>query len=98
MIEKTIGEVRFELDPDDLPTMNDEALARLRAMNDEDIDLTDISEQGGKPGRRVSGPRFGAPPAAVVLDRHVLRFFHETGGASAARINAVLREYAEAHR
>ena len=98
MNEKNTGEVRFEFDPDNLPTMSDERLAALRAKTDEDIDLSDTPCQGGKPGRRVGGPRFGAPPAAVVLDRDVLRFFHENGGASGARINAVLREYAEAHR
>jgi hypothetical protein len=68
MSEKTTGEVRFELDPNNLPTMSEDELAALRAMSDEDIDLSDTPDQGGKPGRRVGGPRFGAPPAAVVLD------------------------------
>jgi uncharacterized protein (DUF4415 family) len=73
-------------------------MAALKSMTDEDIDYSDTPSQAGKPGRRVYGPRFGRFQDVVVLESDVVRFFEETGGASAARINAALREYAEAHR
>ena len=98
MSEKNIGEVRFELDADNLPQMSDERMAALRAMADKDIDYRDTPSQAGKPGKRVGGPRFGAPPIAVVLEPDVLNFFRESGDISSGRINTVLREYAETHR
>lgn len=98
MSVKTIGGVRYELDPDDLPTMSDERLAALRAMTDDEIDLRDTPSQAGKPGRRVGGPRFGVPPIVVVLDADVLQFFHDKGDTSSTRVNAALREYVAAQR
>lgn len=98
MSEKTTGEVRFVLDPNNLPTMSEERMAALKAMTDEDIDYSDTPSQEGKQGRRVGGPRFGAPHDVVALEPDVLQFFKETGDASSTRVNAALREYAETHR
>jgi uncharacterized protein (DUF4415 family) len=98
MSEKTTGEVRFELDPNNPPRMSKEQRAALKSMTDDDIDYSDTPSQAGKPGRRVLGPRFGNPQDVVALEPDVLEFFKETGELSATRINAALREYAETHR
>jgi uncharacterized protein (DUF4415 family) len=98
MSEKNTGEVRFVLDPNNLPRMSEERMAALRAMTDEDIDYSDTPPQTGSPTRRVFGPRFGNPQDVVALEPDVLQFFKETGDASSARVNAALREYAETHR
>jgi uncharacterized protein (DUF4415 family) len=98
MSEKNTGEVRFVLDPNNLPRMSEERMAALRAMKDEDIDYSDTPPQTGPPTRRVGGPRFGAPHDVVALEPDVLQFFKETGDTSSARVNAALREYAETHR
>jgi uncharacterized protein (DUF4415 family) len=98
MSGKNTGEIRFEFDPDNPPRMPEERMAKLRAMTDEDIDFSDIPPQTGPPTRRVHGPRFSRPQDVVALEPDVIRFFEETGGASSARINAALREYAEKHR
>jgi uncharacterized protein (DUF4415 family) len=93
--------------------MSEERMAALKAMTDDDIDYSDTPSQEGKQGRRVGGPRFGAPQnfddlelvltavpedPMVALEPDVLQFFKETGDASSARVNAALREYAETHR
>ena len=98
MSEKTTGEIRFELDMDNLPTMSEERMAALRAMTDEDIDYSDTPSQAGKPGRRIYGPRFGNVQELVALEPDILAFFKESGDAPAGQINAVLREYVENHR
>ncbi len=53
MNERTSGEVRFELDPDNPPTMSDEQIAALRSMTDEDIDLSDAPARTDQPTRRI---------------------------------------------
>ena len=98
MSEKSSGEVRFQLDPENLPSLSKQEVDRLRAMTDEEIDLSDGPAQTVPPTRRVLGPRFGAPATMLVLEPDVLEFFNENGGVSAGKINAALREYAETHR
>jgi uncharacterized protein (DUF4415 family) len=98
MSEKNTGEIRFELDPDNLPRMSADRLSALKEMADEDIDYSDTPPQTVPPTRRIMGPRFGNPHDVVALEPDVLQFFKETGGASSARINAALREYVETHR
>ena len=98
MSEKDIGEVRFELDPFDLPRMSEDRMAALRAMKDGEIDCNDTPEQRGEPTRRVFGSRLVSPHDVIALEGDVLDFFRGTGDSSSTRINAVLREYAEAHR
>jgi len=98
MSEKSTGEIRFELDPDNPPGMPEERMAALRAMTDQEIDLSDIPPQTGSPTRRVFGPRFGHPHDLVAVDADLLEFFQEAGEAPGGRINSVLREYVERHR
>jgi uncharacterized protein (DUF4415 family) len=75
-------------------------------MRDEDIDFSDIPSQAGKPGWRP-----GLYPAAtaemrraalaqkiLILDDNVAEFFKASGDDAPAKMNAVLREYAETHR
>ena len=47
MSEKSTGETRFDLDPDNPPRMPEERMAALRAMTDQDIDVSDIPPQTG---------------------------------------------------
>ena len=96
MSEKRTGTTTYTLDPAHPPRMTEEQKAKLLAMRDEDIDLSDTPSQEGKLGRRVGGPRFGFE--AIVLDRDVLEYFHRQGDASSERINAVLREYVQSHQ
>ena len=76
--------------------MTDQELADLRDLKDAEIDYSDIPPQAGKSWRRVGGARFDFE--TVVLDKDVQDFFRHDGVVSAERVNAVLREYAEAHR
>ena len=73
-------------------------LKRLDAMTDEDIDFSDIPEQG---------PEFFAnailwpgikEQITIRLDPDVLKFFRETGRGYQTTINAVLRKYMEARK
>jgi len=51
MSEETTGKtVYFTPDPNHPVRLTEEERARLDAMTDEDIDLTDIPSQAGKPG------------------------------------------------
>lgn len=115
MSKEDTGTVSFTLDPLNPPTLTPEEHARLDAMRDEDIDLSDIPEQGHKTGwvrgnikERIAqriADRAARDAAAVTtesavvqLEADVLSFFQESGDVSEERINAVLREYADAHR
>jgi uncharacterized protein (DUF4415 family) len=106
MSKKNTGEVRFVLDPNNLPTMSEERMAALRAMRDEDIDLSDIPSQAGKPGWRpglydagVSDVRRAAlREGLLLLDEDVVEGFRKIGDSSPQKMNAVLLEYLETHR
>lgn len=69
---------------------------RIDAMRDEDIDFSDIPEQGPEffanailwPGLKEQ--------ITIRLDPDVLKFFRKTGRGYQTTINAVLRKYMEA--
>jgi uncharacterized protein (DUF4415 family) len=81
--------------------MTPEQLQALRDLRDEDIDLSDIPDQGGKTGwRRVSDlvPEENKQQITLRLDADVLAFFRSTGRRYQSRINAALRDYMLAHK
>jgi len=76
---------------------------RLDAMQDEDIDLSDIP--GITPemfARMVVRRGLKRPPTkqqiTIRLDEDVLQWFREQGNGYQTRINALLRAYMEAHQ
>ena len=102
--------VVFRLDLDNPPPFTEEQqqqLQRLREMKDEDIDLSDIPEQSGL-GNWTRPGLFGGPVGKLrrealkekllLLDEDVIDLFRETGDNSPDRMNAILREYAQARR
>ena len=78
--------------------MSEERIRRLKALRDEDIDLSEVPDQGGKSWRRVAVPATGTQSSILLLDADVATLFKENGDATAERMNTVLREYAIAHR
>ena len=76
-------------------------LAALSAKPDSEIDYSDIPKQTkvvkwSRPGALV--PLQNKQQITLRLDTDVLNFFKRTGERYQSRINAVLREYVEAHR
>ena len=77
--------------------------ARLDAMQDEDIDLSDIPEITPEMFARMVVRRgLKRPPTkqqiTIRLDEDVLQWFREQGNGYQTRINALLRAYMEAHQ
>jgi uncharacterized protein (DUF4415 family) len=69
---------------------------RIDAMQDEDIDLSDIPEQGAEFFANAilwPGPK---RQITLRLDPDVLKFFRKQGRGYQTTINAVLRKYMEA--
>lgn len=68
-------------------------------MRDEEIDFSDIPEQGREFFKRAV-LRLPQPKATVTirLDRQVLEWFKAQGPRYQTRINALLRAYMEAHK
>lgn len=100
MSNATTGKtVRFTLDPANPPKMSEETKARLMAMKDEDIDLSDIPESPAD----AEWTRPGIPPTenkqqvTLRLDADVLSYFRHGGARYQTRINQVLRTYMQAH-
>src|SRR5260363_239801 len=95
----TIGTVKFKLDPNNLPELTEEQKAQLNSIKDEDIDYSDIPSQIGvqwtRPGALI--PIGNKHQVTLRLDADVLNFFKKTGKRYQSRINAVLREYVNAH-
>lgn len=95
------GLVKFKFDPENPPTMTPEQLQALRDLRDEDIDFSDIPPITDFTGwRRVSDlvSEENKQQITLRLDAEVLAFFKSTGKRYQSRINAVLREYMNAHR
>jgi uncharacterized protein (DUF4415 family) len=70
--------------------------ARIDAMRDEDIDFSDIPEQGHEFFANAilwPGPK---QQITLRLDPDVLKFFRKQGRGYQTAINAVLRKYMEA--
>lgn len=96
--------VKFKLDPANLPPLTDEQRKRLQAieaMPDEEIDYSDIPRQTGnvewtRPG--LPAPAKNKQQVTLRLDADVLDYFKGTGKRYQSRINAVLREYMNAHK
>jgi len=96
--------VKYTLDPKNPPPLTAaqrQRLKRLAAMPDSAIDLSDIPERTGKekwtrPGALVLTEN--KQMVTLRLDADILKFFRRTGKRYQSRINAVLREYIEAHR
>jgi uncharacterized protein (DUF4415 family) len=96
--------VKFKLDiknPSKVTTARRKRLARLAAMPDSKIDYSDIRKQTRdvkwtRPGALISGEN--KRQITLRLDSDVLDFFKNTGARYQSRINAVLREYVNAHR
>ena len=74
-------------------------LKRLDAMNDEDIDYSEIpefDEEFLRTAEMKVSP--GKKPVSLRLDVDVLEWMKSQGKGYQSRINAVLRAYYEAHR
>jgi uncharacterized protein (DUF4415 family) len=73
--------------------------AKIDAKRDDEIDFSDIPEQG-KAFFKQAVLRLPQPKAAVTirLDRQVLQWFKAQGRGYQTRINALLRAYMEAHK
>lgn len=76
---------------------------RLDALEDEDIDLSDIPEISPEMfARAVVRRGLKEPPrkeqVTIRLDSDVLAWFRAQGKGYQTRINALLRAYMEAHR
>jgi uncharacterized protein (DUF4415 family) len=71
---------------------------RIDAMRDEDIDFSDIPEQG--PDFFANAIIWPGPKKQVTLriDPDVLKFFRKQGRGYQTTINAVLRKYMEAQK
>jgi len=73
--------------------------ARIDALRDDEIDFSDIPEQGKAFFKRAV-LRLPQPKATITirLDRQVLDWFKAHGRGYQTRINALLRAYMEAHK
>jgi uncharacterized protein (DUF4415 family) len=100
MSVKTTGTVKFILDPKRPPALSKKAKARLAALHDKDIDLTDIPATYGVPWKRPGLLISGENKRQITLriDADVLAFFKATGGRYQTRMNEVLRSYMNSQR
>jgi uncharacterized protein (DUF4415 family) len=76
---------------------------RLDALQDEEIDLSDLPEITPELFARAVvrqglKPRLAKKQVTIRLDEDVLRWFRAQGRGYQTRINALLRAYMEAHR
>lgn len=73
--------------------------AKIYTLKDNEIDFSDIPEQGKALFKRAT-PRLPEPKTAVTirLDRQVLDWFKAKDPGYQTRINALLRAYMEAHK
>jgi uncharacterized protein (DUF4415 family) len=91
--------VKFTLDLSKPQKLGAKTKARLDALEDHDIDTSDIPDQAGMTGWYSPVLRAQEAKAQVTLrlDQDVLAFFKEQGPRYQTRINAVLRQYVAAH-
>jgi uncharacterized protein (DUF4415 family) len=76
---------------------------RLDAIQDEEIDFSDVPEItpelfASAVVRRGLKPKTVKKQVTIRLDEDVLRWFREQGKGYQTRINALLRAYMEAHQ
>ncbi len=106
MSEESTGKiVHYTYDPANPPRLTAEERARLDAIRDEDIDLSDIPEQTGKRGFHPG--LYGAAAAEMrrtalregllVVEPEIIEFFKSSDDQPQDRMNAVLREYVQSH-
>jgi len=93
MSVKTTGIVKFTLHPKRPPVLKKKAKARLAALPDKGIDLSDIPATHGvawkRPGSLI--PAENKRQITLRVDADVLAFFKATGKRYQTRINEVLR-------
>ena len=98
MSVKTTGIVKFTLDPKRPPALTQKTKARLAALPDKNIDLTDIPATHGvdwkRPGLLI--PAENKRQITLRIDADVLAFFKTTGRRYQTRMNEVLRSYMNA--
>ena len=90
--------VTYRVDSDHPSVVDAERWARLKAMPDEQIDYSDLPAQDSLGWKTLDRSRFAPAGNEFILEGDILEFFRRKGDASSERINAVLREYVEAHR
>lgn len=94
--------VHIDLDPTRQYKLSDEAKARLAAINNDQIDYSDIAELSDEWFARAQrGREMRVPTKHLIslrVDDDVLAFFKAHGARYQTRINAVLRAYVEAHK
>ena len=100
MSVKTTGIVKFTLDPKRPPALRKKAKARLAAIPDKGIDLSDIPATHGVAWKRPGSLIPGENKRQIILriDADVLAFFQATGKRYQTRMNEVLRSYMNAQR
>jgi uncharacterized protein (DUF4415 family) len=100
MSVKTAGKVKFTLDPKRPPALTNKTRARLAALPDKKIDLSDIPATYGvawkRPGSLI--PEHNKRQITLRIDADVVDFFKTTGRRYQTRMNEVLRSYMEAHQ
>ncbi len=100
MSVKTTGTVKFTLEPKRPPALTRQAKARLAAISDDRIDLTDLPATYGvawqRPGLLI--PAENKQQVTLRIDADVLTFFKTTGRRYQTRMNEVLRSYMNAQR
>ncbi len=86
---------RFVLDPDNLPTMTEEELARLDAIDAEstdDEDNPEITEEFLHTAQRVYlSPNMPKQKVTIRLDEDVLAWLKSSGSGYQTRANRILR-------
>lgn len=87
-----MAKIKTTLDPDNMPEPSKEALARIDAIREEDIDYSDIPELDDdffKKAKKSS--------VTVRLDSDMVEWFKSQGKGYQTRMNAVLRAFYEHH-
>ena len=71
---------------------------RLKTMEDEDIDTSDIPELDDDFFKNAILKTPGKKPITIRLDKDVLEWFKSQGQGYQSRINQLLRKYMETHQ
>lgn len=100
MSVKTTGIVKFTLNPERPPALTKKAKARLTALQDKDIDFSDIPVTYGVAWKRpdLLIPAENKRQITLRIDGDVLAFFKTTGRRYQTRMNEVLRSYMNAQQ
>src|SRR5712691_517424 len=100
MSVKTTGMIKFTLDPKRTPALAKKAKARLAALLDKNIDLTDIPATHAVAWKRpdLLIPAENKRQITLRIDGDVLTFFKTTGRRYQTRMNEVLRSYMNAQQ